>query len=95
MGRGKKLKQELLDSVQEREKFEARFNSLKELKKAIRQVKIRIRQEKEEKARVEKERQKEIDALELALGNRGFLRKEGKTTYRPTIKIEVRPVQAP
>ncbi|MFH1355273.1 MAG: hypothetical protein ABIH19_03900 [Candidatus Omnitrophota bacterium] len=89
----KQLKQALLDSVQERKKFEARFNSLSELKKAIAKVKIRIGQEKREQARVKKERQKEIDALELALGNRGFIIRGGKaTSYRPAVKIEVKPL---
>ncbi|MFH1414095.1 MAG: hypothetical protein ABIG56_04545 [Candidatus Omnitrophota bacterium] len=87
------FKQALLDSVQERKRFEARFNSLSELKKAIRKVKIKIRQEKREQVRVKKERQKEIDALELALGNRGFIIIGGRaTSYRPTIKIEVKPL---
>jgi hypothetical protein len=71
--------------------LEAKLHSLKELKKAIREVKIDMRSEKQEQLLAKKQMQKEIDNDELLRGNRGILLKDGKSTYRPVIRIEVRP----
>ncbi|MCX5702192.1 MAG: hypothetical protein NTW64_04350 [Candidatus Omnitrophica bacterium] len=70
--------------IGEKNRLEAKLHSLKELKEAIRQVKLEDYQQKVEQ-------QKEIDAQGLAGGNRGFLIKDGQSQYRPSIKIEVKP----
>jgi chromosome segregation ATPase len=70
--------------LEEKNRLEAKLHSLKELKEAIRQVKLEDFQQKVEQ-------QKEIDAQGVAGGNRGFLIKDGQSQYRPSIKIEVKP----
>lgn len=75
----------------EREAMEAKLHSLPELKKAIHRVQIEFIGEQIKKYIARKQAQKEIDDQKLKLGNRGFIVKEGKTTHKPTVKIEVRP----
>lgn len=70
--------------TQEKQIIEARLHSLRELKKAIREVRA---EESDKKIAL----QREIDARELALGNRGFMIKDGRVCGRPEIKIEVMP----
>jgi len=77
--------------TEEKKALEARLHSLKELKQAIRQVKQEMWQERYQQLLAKKEMQKQIDAYKLAKGNRGFLLKDSKPTYKPTVKIEVRP----
>ena len=75
----------LLQVTQEKEVLESRFNSLSELKKAIRELKQKIRL-----ARVSV--RKHTRPERTIEGNQGFLIRDGKPTY-PThkVKIEVRP----
>ncbi|MDD5165873.1 MAG: hypothetical protein PHQ57_00580 [Candidatus Omnitrophica bacterium] len=75
----------------EKKVLESRLHSLRELRKAVREVKQEMWQQRYEEYLSKKEMQKQIDAAKLAQGNRGFCTKEGKTTYKPSIKIEVRP----
>ena len=90
-----KQKQELQEKMakleEEKQAIEARLHSLKELKKAIREVKIEMREQDIRQYFSRKEQQREMDAQELALGNRGFTFKGGQTTYKSNIRIEVKP----
>lgn len=71
--------------AKEKETLEAKFNSLVELKKAIRDLKERLRQEKLAK-------RQELKAKQLIEGNRGYLVYQGQSTCRGKVKIEVIPV---
>lgn len=75
----------------EKMRIEAKLHSLKDLKDAIRQVKLEIRQQKLHELAARKKLQQEIDAAKLALGNRGYIVKNGVSRYRTLVKIEVRP----
>lgn len=77
--------------VSEKRTLEARLHSLKELKKAIRQVKIEMYNERQQQSLAKRQLRKEIDATKLLTGNRGLLCKDGKSTYKPIVKIEVHP----
>ena len=76
---------------EEKISMEARFHSLSELKKAIRQVKIDLRDDRISRRREYIRQQKEIEKWETALGNRGFLTKDGEDYYKPKVNVEVRP----
>ncbi|MDD5167016.1 MAG: hypothetical protein PHQ57_06505 [Candidatus Omnitrophica bacterium] len=80
------LKIQISQVSREKDALEGRSNSVEELKKAIRHIKNKIRQLKRELYRK--------DNLPPAIeGNRGFLIKDGKSTYRPAkIIIEVKPL---
>lgn len=86
------LEQRVVALEGEKRAIQAKLHSLPELKKCIRQVKIEIRGQKIQQHLAKKQLQKEIDAQKLAAGNRGFLMLDSKSTYKPTIKIEVKPV---
>lgn len=76
---------------EEKRTMEARLHSLSELKKAIRQVKIEMRDNRISQRREYIRQQKEIDKWETALGNRGFLTKDGQDYYKPKVNVKVRP----
>jgi len=76
----------------EKEVLEAKLHSLKELKKAIRQVKVEYHKQNEGKYIAKIEHQKEIDADKLAQGNRGYLVRNGRFVYVRKAKIEVKAV---
>lgn len=78
--------------LREKKALVAKLHSLTELKKAIKEVKIEMKQERRRQLLAEKETRKEIDVNKLSNGNKGFLAKDGKTTYKRTVKIEVRSV---
>jgi len=71
--------------AQDKAALEAKFNSLEELKKAIRDLKIKLRQERIA-------RRKETTQRQLIEGNRGYLVYQGLLTSRGKVKIEVIPV---
>ncbi len=77
--------------IEEKKALEARLHSLKELRQAVGEIKQEMWQERYRQILVKKEMQKQIDAYKLAEGNRGFLLKDSKPTYKPAVKIEVRP----
>jgi len=83
------IQQELQDKVgviaKEKEVLEAKLNSLDELKKAIRDLKIKLRQERIA-ARQQRQEQQIIE------GNHGYLVYQGVSTIKGKIKIEVIPV---
>ena len=69
----------------EKETLQSKFNSLEELKKAIRDLKERLHQERLAKRREQKDKQ-------LSEGNRGYLIYHGVSTIKSKVKIEVIPV---
>jgi uncharacterized protein (DUF3084 family) len=71
----------------------AKLHSLKELKKQIHQVKLEIHEQNYQRYLAKKQVQKEIDAQELSKGNRGFLIRNGLSTFNTVVRIEVKPVQ--
>ncbi|HAZ10021.1 MAG: hypothetical protein A2047_04755 [Omnitrophica bacterium GWA2_41_15] len=76
---------------EEKRAVETRFHSLSELKKAIRQVKLEMRDDRIEQREERIRQQREIDKWETALGNQGFFTKDGENYYKPKVKIDVRP----
>lgn len=91
-----RIKQELEQKAENLEKekqlIEARLHSLPELKKLVRQAKIEISGQITQQHIAEKLQQEELDAQKTAQGNRGFIIRGSKSTYKPTIKISVKPV---
>ncbi len=87
------LQEKVASLTQEKQAIEAKLHSLKDLKQAIRQVKIEMHDQRVKQYLAREERQKAIDAQELALGNRGFMIKDAQSTYKPSIRIEVKPAQ--
>lgn len=85
------LEQKVTNLETEKQVIEAKLHSLKDLKQAIRQVKIEMHEQGVQEYLARKAYQKEMDAQELALGNRGFFIKDGQSTSKTTIKIEVKP----
>jgi hypothetical protein len=85
-----KISQDLAQVSQERDTFKARLSSIPELKKAIREVKVQIHLAKAMIREITKNRKAVVEAD--VDGNRGFLVKNGKTTFPvANIKIEVKP----
>ncbi len=68
----------------EKESLEAKFNSVDELKKAIRDLKIRMREER-------RALKKNNVISEEINGNRGYLTWRGQSTLKSKVKIEVIP----
>jgi hypothetical protein len=81
---GENLKTQLSQASQEKDILQAKLNSLEELKKVIRELKIKIRQ-----AKIELLRKNNVPLTKE--GNRGFVIKNGKSTYPTRVKIEVNP----
>ena len=79
--------------VEEKENLQTKLHSLKELKNAIRLVKLQIHKQKVERYLANKKMQQEIDARELVRGNRGYLVKDGRSLSLAWLnfKIEVKP----
>jgi len=75
----------------EKKTLKAKLDSLKELKAAIERVKRGILQQKQQEFLARKEAQREKDIRRLAEGNRGFVLRDSRSTYKPAVKIEVRP----
>lgn len=70
------LNNQIAQIIQEKDQLQARLNSLSELRKAIRELKRRMRYG---------------GTLPGQEGNQGFLLKDGKSTYAPNVRIEVKP----
>jgi len=77
------LNLKLSETNSENESLKVKLSSIEELKKAIRELKIKMRQ-----VRITPKKAREQEIIE---GNRGFLVKDGKSTYPVKIRIEVRP----
>lgn len=90
------LRQELEQKIKglEEEKIatQQKLHSLVGLKKLIAQAKRAIDEQNLQKYLEHKRLQHELDQQKLLAGNRGFTLKEGKTTYKATVRIEVKPV---
>jgi hypothetical protein len=91
------LSSELTEAAQERDVLKSKFESVVELKKAIRDLKQRIHLAKRKiRKKITPEQAPELEPApeeeETMEGNRGFIIKDGKLTF-PTyrIKIEVKP----
>lgn len=70
----------------EKESLQAKLNSIAELKKAIKELKMKAR-------RLKTEIKRKIKTEEFIEGNRGYLVKDGKSTYSPLkVRIEVMPL---
>lgn len=83
------LQAQLAQTIAEKDSLKARLNSVQELKKAIRELKKQVR-------RVGKEIKEKVSVStpEATDGNRGFIIKEGKSTFPAKVKIEVIPAPA-
>ncbi len=80
------LQVKLNDSKKESESLAARFTSIPELKKAIRELKNQMRN-------VDHEVKNKIKAERQILGNQGFVIKKGQSVVSSKVKIEVQPVE--
>jgi len=78
------LRAGIVKLTRENEDFTTRFNSAEELKKAIRQLKLKMRQ-------VKSAIKKKTVLISDSEGNRGFVVRDGKSTQPAQIKIEVKP----
>ena len=76
---------------EEKRTMEAKLRSLSELKKAIRLVKLEIRDDRIRQYKEQIRQRKEIDKWETASGNRGFLTKNGEHFYKAKVNVDVRP----
>jgi len=81
---GDTLKSELTQIYQEKDTLQAKLSSLAELKKAIRELKTKMRT-------VKPETQERLLAEADIEGNRGFIIKDGQSTHPTRVKIEVNP----
>ena len=84
-----------ITTLQEEKRIvEARLHSLSELKKAIHQVKLEMRDDRIMQHKERIRQQEEMDKLKTAQGNQGFLTKNGKFLYKPKVNVDVRPANA-
>lgn len=77
-----KLNTRLNEAIQEKDNLAARLGSVVELKKAIRELKVQMRNMKEEI------REKAVIGMSV-MGNRGFVIKDGKPTYVSTARVKI------
>ena len=83
------LKDQVTQFSSENANLKAKLGSVAELKKAIREFRKQM-------GKVGKEIKQQTNAEQAAVGNRGFVIKDGKPTFPPkAIKIEVTPAPAP
>lgn len=78
-----KLTTQVEQLTEEKTALETRLSSIKELKKAIRELRRKVRKTK---ARV-RPTKKVVKEQKIIEGNRGYLIKDGKSTYSPEVKI--------
>lgn len=88
-GEKERVALELAEACEERDSLKARFNSVAELKKAIKELRKRVHKAKKEAKGKIRYKQEFID------GNRGYIIQDGKPTYPAKVKIEVTPVSGP
>jgi chromosome segregation ATPase len=83
------LKDQTAQMSSENESMKAKLSSVSEMKKAIREFRKQM-------GKVGKEIKHQVNANQVAEGNRGFVIKDGQPTLIPkVIKIEVTPAPAP
>ncbi len=85
------LERKILNLENEKQVIEAKLHSLTELRKLVRQVKAEIHEQNIQQYFAKKQQQKEFDEQAALIGNRGFITKGNKSTYKATIRIEVKP----
>lgn len=74
--------------------MEARLHSIPELKKALKELKNEMRQSHSKfRSGFETKTKSAQEEAGNLMGNLGFIIKNGVSTYRPRIKIEVKPIQ--
>jgi len=78
------LQNNLTSISQENENLKVKLSSITELKKAMGELKSQMR-------KVRHQIQKKIDTEQIQEGNRGFVVKQGKSTFPAKVKIEVNP----
>lgn len=79
------LSLEIAQAKSEKDALQARMDSIEELKKAIRQIRIKMRKERVKiKQRTRQER--------TMLGNLGYFVRDGKPTFSSKVRIEVQPL---
>lgn len=79
----------LSQASSESENLKTKLSSIEELKKAIRELKIKMRE-----ARSAPKKVPEPEVLEIIEGNHGYLLRDGKSTFPVKIRIEVNPAPA-
>ncbi|MFC1657877.1 hypothetical protein ACFL1D_00675 [Candidatus Omnitrophota bacterium] len=84
-GEKEKISQEAAMLRSEKAWLERRFHSVRELKKAIKEI-------KREMHFVKSDVRSRIESLATLGGNRGYLVKDGKSTYKKKVNIRVLPV---
>lgn len=83
------LTDQLASVSDERAKLQARLSSIKELRLAIRDVKQRMHDERWVAWRARAQTQREADERQLALGNRGYLVRDGESTTGSAARLRV------
>lgn len=83
------VKRQLSAVIAEKQQLEAKFSSLKELRLAIRDVKRKIWSARWTTRRLQIQTQREADQGQLALGNRGYLVRDGMPTSGASPKMHV------
>jgi chromosome segregation ATPase len=78
------LRLQIIKLTRENEDFTTHFNSVAELKKAIQELKLKMRQ-------VKREIKKKAVLISDSEGNKGFVVRDGKSTQPAQVKIEVKP----
>jgi DNA repair exonuclease SbcCD ATPase subunit len=82
------LKTRLAASTEEKDRMTATLNSIDELKKAIKDLRLRTRRARRSGTiTIAADTKKQVE--EITLGNQGFIIKNGKLTYPSRVKIEV------
>ena len=84
------LRYELMKATKENDGLKDRLTSIPELKKAIKDLKKKIRQV----GQVTVEIKRQVQNDKIPEGNQGFLLKGGHPAYRDKVRIEVTPVTA-
>lgn len=85
------LERKIANLENERQVTENRLHSLTELRKLVRRVKVEIHEQNIQRNLAKKQQQTETDAQKTLMGNRGFIIKNCKSTYKDTVRIEVKP----
>jgi len=91
------LKLKIAGLVEKKTVLEKKFHSLQELKKALKLARVeKYRKDKLERIRnrlVHIEMLKTMDLIALRQGNRGYLAKNGETTFKsPRVRVKLEPV---
>lgn len=85
------LEQKITDLENEKQETEAKLHSLTQLRKLVRQVKTEIHEQNIQFSLAKKQQQREIDGQKTLIGNRGFIIKNSKSTYKNAVRIDVKP----